>query len=144
MSSLILRQTQTLTGLSNDFVTALTDEDLARSLPGRSNTIGSQFWCVVGGRESYLKALEAGQWEGFACSLSDEETHTSATLADALEETRSRWLELDPAGLSEFQVGMTLRLNEHEAQHQGQLIRFAYNLGITLPDSWKEHWALTD
>ena len=144
MTSLIFRQTKTLTGLTNDFARDIDDEDLGRSLPGRSNTIGSQFWCVVGGRESYLKALEAGQWEGFACSLSDADTHTSTTLTDALDKTRAQWLHLDPADLGDYQLGMALRLNEHEAQHQGQLIRFAYNLGISLPDSWKEHWALVD
>ena len=144
MSALIGRQTRALTGLSNDFAASLSDQDLGRSLPGRSNTIGAQFWCVVGGRESYLKALQAGQWEGFACSLTNEETHTGEVLTDALMTTRESWLQLDLSDLDEYQQGMMLRLNEHEAQHQGQLIRFAYNIGLDIPDSWKEHWALTD
>lgn len=36
-----------------------------------SNAIGAQFWCVVGARESYARAFQAGAWQGFACSLKD-------------------------------------------------------------------------
>ncbi len=144
MSEIVMRQTKTLTTLTDDLARSLSADELRLELPGRSNTIGSQFWCVVGGRESYLEALRAGKWQGFACSLNDAETHSPEVLVERLAATRADWDRLEPESLTEYQTGMVLRLNEHEAQHQGQLIRFAYSLGIAIPENWKAHWALTD
>ena len=38
---------------------------------------------------------------------------------------------------------MLLALLEHEAQHQGQLIRYVYALDYTFPESWASRWALS-
>lgn len=36
----------------------------------KHKTLGEHVWCVVGARESFAKSLEAGEWLGFACSMS--------------------------------------------------------------------------
>lgn len=127
-----------------DLVIALPEPALAADLPVPSNRVGAQLWCVVGARESYARALAAGQWSGFACSLAAERTRRrDAVLAalrtsagDVLAATRTvRWTpERDD---------LLLDLVEHEAQHQGQLIRYVYGLGHAFPRSWQERWALT-
>ncbi len=33
---------------------------------------------------------------------------------------------------------------EHEAMHQGQLIRFGYALDLAFPESWAKHWSLAE
>jgi hypothetical protein len=44
--------------------------------------------------------------------------------------------------LTEAQQRLVLDLLEHEAQHHGQLIRYLYGLGLQIPASWKERYAL--
>lgn len=33
---------------------------------------------------------------------------------------------------------------EHEAAHQGQLIRYLYGLRLAIPESWRKRYALSD
>ena len=52
--------------LYEDLIEFLSEDALAEKLPGLpSNELGQQLWCVVGARNSYLKALKAGEWKGF-------------------------------------------------------------------------------
>jgi hypothetical protein len=37
---------------------------------------------------------------------------------------------------------MAVFILEHDAMHQGQLIRFVYSLGLEFPQSWIVHWYL--
>ena len=107
-----------------------------------SNTIGAQLWCVVGARESYAKAIRAGAWSGFSCSLNaagDPEAVRAAL-------SRSRAAALDAlAGIEAFtgaQNRLLCDLLEHEAAHHGQLIRYLYGLAIPVPPGWKKRYAL--
>jgi hypothetical protein len=38
--------------------------------------------------------------------------------------------------------GLVLDLLLHETQHQGQLIRYVYGIGLDFPDSWRDRWNL--
>src|SRR5262245_20235317 len=51
----------------------LPENAFVTELPVKSNTIGSQFWCIVGARESYSRALAHGAWAGYSCSLGKSE-----------------------------------------------------------------------
>lgn len=45
--------------LTNDFYDYIAEGSLLLTIPDvPSNNIGQQAWCIVGARESYLKALE--------------------------------------------------------------------------------------
>ena len=56
--------------LTADLVEHLEEEALGADLPDLpSNRMSGQLWCVVGARESYAAAIEAGAWQGFSCSL---------------------------------------------------------------------------
>jgi hypothetical protein len=126
-----------------DLARGLPDEAFGARLPAPSNSIGAQFWCVVGARESYARALAVGAWQGFACSLTGADIATGADVLAGL--TRSaeafRTATLDLAW-TEARLGLLLDLLEHETQHQGQLIRYLYALRLGIPDSWKQRWAL--
>lgn len=90
-------------GLYRDLIASIGEPTIGSRLGELpSNTVGAQLWCVVGARESYSRAIEAGRWAGFAIDLL-----------------------------------------EHEAAHQGQLIRYLYALKLTIPPSWKARYALT-
>jgi hypothetical protein len=90
--------------LTHDLAVHLEEESLSLDLPNLpSNRIAGQFWCIVGARESYIKAIETGGWKGFSCSLIDP---------------------LEFASLTDAQLEFTFGLLEHEVQHHGQLIRF--------------------
>lgn len=107
--------------------------------PGRSNTIGQQLWCVIGGRESAVRAIEAGGWAGFDCSLTD--TSSKEKVVEALSASATALLQAlsDDGSLADR---MALFVFEHEAMHQGQLIRFVYSLDLEFPKSWADHWHL--
>jgi uncharacterized damage-inducible protein DinB len=126
-----------------ELVESLSEEDLSKKLADRSNTIGAQFWCVVGARESYAKAIESDGWVGFSCSLSGQGTISKELVVEAL--ARSERLLAATAEAVEWtdtRDGLLLDLLEHEAQHQGQIIRYMYALGRSFPESWVARWAL--
>lgn len=113
------------------------------SLP--SNTIGQQYWCVVGARESYLAAARAGHWQGFSCSLTASDLEAPAVVVARLEETTAAlasYLE-ERSPLAGAPLDLLLDLLEHETQHHGQLIRYIYALGLAIPESWRARYALS-
>lgn len=131
--------------LYDELVTQLTSEQLDQRLPGaRSNRLGEQLWCVVGARESYTKAYAHGQWEGFSCSLSAENCRDPHAIATALRTSADLWFTtFSPPEPSEtVRQQIPFDLLEHEAQHQGQILRYLYALGIEPPSTWKRRYAL--
>lgn len=129
--------------LYRDLVDSFQDEALGSKLPGfPSNSVGLQLWCVVGARESYCQALKAGQWSGFSCSLVSvaQKTPVAAALlhsAESLSEVLATMVSF-----TDTQNRLMIDLLEHEAAHQGQLIRYLYGLRLPIPESWKSRYAL--
>lgn len=127
--------------LTHNLVVHLDEESLGldlRDLP--SNRISGQLWCIVGARESYIKAIEAGGWKGFTCSLNAP--HVKKSVLANLEATHMRLTEVDFADLSDTQVELAFELLEHEIQHHGQLIRFVYGNRLTFPSSWNKRYTV--
>jgi hypothetical protein len=109
--------------LTHDLVTHLEEESLVLDLPNLpSNQIAGQLWCIVGARESYLKALEHGGWQGFSCSL--KAPRVKESVLEALEATHQCLGEIDFTDFTDTQIDLAFALLEHEVQHHGQLIRF--------------------
>ena len=127
----------------DDYAGGLPPEAFATRMPGRSNAIGEQLWCVVGGRESGVRAFENEKWMGFNCSLT--ETSSKERVIDALTSSadlvRSAFEKLE---WSQIRERAALSILEHEAMHQGQLIRFGYALDLAFPESWAKHWSLAE
>lgn len=122
-------------------MTHVEEESLALDLPNLpSNQISGQLWCVVGARESYLKALKAGGWQGFSCSL--KTPCLKQLVLEALEATRQQLGEIDFAGFTDVQTDLAFALLEHEVQHHGQLIRFVYGNNLTFPTSWNKRYTV--
>ena len=145
MSSLLRRRAEGADRLYRDLVQVLTPELLRSRLPGvRSSRVGNHFWCVVGARESYVRAARAGSWQGFESSLiaDDDPGEISSAIARSAAEVDS-WLETlrddDEASLE-----WALHLLEHEAQHHGQLIRYLYAVPLPIPRSWIDQYALEE
>jgi len=127
--------------LTHDLVVHLDEESLSLDLPNLpSNRIAGQVWCIVGARESYIRAIEADGWQGFSCSLTTP--RAKAAVLATLDATLERLGEIDFAGLSETQVDLAFELLEHEVQHHGQLIRFVYANGLTFPVSWHDRYTV--
>jgi uncharacterized damage-inducible protein DinB len=116
----------------------------------RSQSIGYQFWCMLGAQESWISLIESGKWEGFSCSLTSlegdnaiENIKKQMQLAD--DELMQTITRVDLA--QEFNSGGTslskyLTLVEHESHHQGQLINFIYAHDLPIPGSWEAKWNL--
>lgn len=127
--------------LTHDLMTHLEEKSLCLDLPNLpSNQISAQVWCMVGARESYLKAIEAGGWKGFSCSLKSPQVKQS--VLEALESSYLHLNELDFANLSEVQINLAFDLLEHEIQHHGQLIRFIYANQLSFPESWHKRYTV--
>ena len=109
-----------------------------------SNTIGEQLWCVVGARESYIKGIQKGQWDGFECSLPWKSTGNKFEVAAALEASAGHALKLLKtfSDFTEVQEKLIFDLLEHEVQHQGQLIRYLYGMKLGIPPKLKERYHL--
>ena len=127
--------------LTRDLAAHLDEASLNCDLPGLpSNRISGQLWCVVGARESYLRAIVAGEWKGFSCGLNAP--HVKQDVLNALESTQIQWSECDFSRLNEAQEELAFTLLEHEVQHHGQLIRFVYGNGLTFPQSWNVRYTV--
>lgn len=107
----------------------------------RSNTIGAQFWCVCGARESYARAYAAGAWKGFSCSLKDAGAPDAVNAA--LAASRAKVSEnIAAAAADAVREAILFDLLEHEAQHQGQLIRYFYANDLPFPPEFAKRYAL--
>ena len=127
--------------LTQDLVIHLDETSLTLDLPNLpSNRIASQLWCIVGARESYIKAIEMGGWKGFSCSLTTPRVKQS--VLTVLEATHKQMNEIDFTDLSNAQIELAFDLLEHEIQHHGQLIRFVYGNALTFPDSWNQRYTV--
>ncbi|HJS71904.1 MAG TPA: hypothetical protein VJ858_04175 [Acidimicrobiia bacterium] len=138
MSQTFERLTQAMP-LLDDLIEGIEEDDLRSRLPVPSNTIWDQLWCVVGARESHARAISSGEWGGFTCSLTAVHRGSKAKVVAALETSRDLLVnagETSPDSPFIFDVLL------HETQHQGQLIRYIYGLGLTFPESWKARWSL--
>ena len=68
--------------LTKSLVIHLDEQSLVLDLPDLpSNRIAGQLWCMVGARESMLKGIEKGGWQGFSCSLATPRVKQSVLLA---------------------------------------------------------------
>lgn len=126
-----------------DLIETLGSAELNSRLPGvRSSAISNHFWCVVGARESYTRAAQAGSWQGFASSLTEpvnpDAVRAALTSSAALVDA---WLS-EVTTTDEYGANMAFNLLEHEAQHHGQLIRYLYGLPLPIPESWAKKYAL--
>ena len=128
-------------GLTYELVAHLDESALGLDVPGLpSNRIAGQLWCIVGARESYTKAIQAGGWDGFSCSLKTPRIKESVLAA--LNATRLRLAGIDFTNLSDAQLELGFGLLEHEVQHHGQLIRFAFANRLTFPEGWNRRYTV--
>ncbi len=128
--------------LTRDLAQKLDEEYLRQDLPNLpSNTIGEQLWCMIGARESMLKAAQAGQWMGFSCSLQDctVKAKVLASLESSAHDVVSFVRETP---LNESQVSRMMELLEHEVMHHGQLIRLVYGNKLSFPESWNKRYTV--
>jgi uncharacterized damage-inducible protein DinB len=119
-----------------DLITAIDSADLgARLEVPKDKSVAEHLWCIVGARESYARALAAGGWQGFSCSMArqDRESFERALAASgkallAAIESVDEW--------SSSREDLLAAVSEHEVMHEGQIIRHMYGLGRQLPASW--------
>ena len=131
--------------LYDDLMLELPESALAMRLPGiRSNPLGSQVWCVVGARETCVRAIAEGRWTPFACSLDKTESRSGVGLREALRKSGQSVVEVlaDLPSFDDQRSRMVVDLLEHEAGHRGQLIRYLFALHLRIPAHWRAHYAL--
>jgi len=124
----------------HDWIRGLSSEDLKAKLPVKKNkSLGEHFWCLIGARESYTRALQAGVWVGFDCSL--ESIESPEKIQAKLESSAQTFHQVLAAvdDWSEARQEILLQLLEHETMHEGQMIRQMLALELKLPKSVK--WA---
>ena len=131
--------------LFDELLAELPETALERKLPNLpSDRIAGQLWCVVGARESYTAAIRAGQWSGFACSLDSAAARQRGKVQSALAHSSGEVLRLldELESYDDARARFVVDLLEHEAAHQGQLIRYLYGLKLPIPPGWKTRYAL--
>jgi len=129
--------------LTYDFYNFIPEHSLTMDIPNApSNSIFQQVWCIVGARESYLKALEKGSWDGFSCSL--QGSPDKGVVLDKLEESALNLKNFFTGTGSELiNWNLVIDLLEHEIQHHGQLIRYSYANKLGFPNSWIKRYTVS-
>ncbi|WNF38144.1 hypothetical protein RJD24_06870 [Bacillaceae bacterium IKA-2] len=128
--------------LTVDFYNHIYKSSLSLSISNvPSNTIGEQAYCILGARESYLKALKNGAWDGFSCSLN--EPYDKSLVVNKLEETTNNIQSfLLETSIEDINLNLLIDLLEHEVQHHGQLIRYSYANKLGFPKSWNVRYTV--
>lgn len=145
LADIIRMSFQRAINLYDELITELPEAALTMKLPGiPSNAIGDQLWCVVGARESFARAIQAGTWSGFSCSLNSDESRQKAAIQAALSSSADAILSVldDLESYDDDRNRFVADLLEHEVAHQGQLIRYLYGLKLPIPARWKARYAL--
>jgi hypothetical protein len=143
MESLLIERLRKSFALWEDLAMHLPQEAFTTCLPVPSNMIGEQFWCLIGARESYTRAVSAGSWQGFACSLTTDEIASREGTLRGLQGSAEGFVStVASLDWDDARLCILLELLEHEVQHMGQLIRYCYGLGYDFPPSWQKRWAL--
>jgi hypothetical protein len=138
---ILIKRLEKAFNLTSDLVNGVSDDALKSRLKTlRSNTIGQQIWCMIGARESYLKAIVNNGWAGFSCSLKD--TTSKAEILQCLQSSARCLTFLNLQELNEAQAELAITLLEHEILHHGQLIRYFYGNDLAFPKSWKERYTV--
>lgn len=141
MTKPLQRRVNVLIRMFDDLAETLGEEQLSSHLGTlRSNTIGEQLWCLIGGRETWAKAIADEKWPGFSSSLTEPNNpaQVKAALTSSAAQIRAA-LEPD---LSEASEELALGLLEHESGHAGQLLRYVLGLKLEVPSSWTKYYAL--
>lgn len=143
-------------GNTTAFIEALTDEQLKAIFPRPGlNSYLKHFQEMVDVQESYLDACESGEMafdkvkenDGYDNDVTRESLLERMRLQDSrVEKLLSEksdamvaWDENDKKTIS----AQVRNLCMHEALHIGQLVAFSYVLGVKIPDSVVEAWALS-
>ena len=143
MRDKVVEHLNALFAMHQELAVSLPEEALGQKLPVPSNTIGGQFWCLVGTRESFARAISENHWAGWNCSMSAADAQNKQKLVQELHHTAQQLKEtLGDIEWTDYRDGALLDLLEHETQHQGQLIRYVYGLKYKFPPSLAERWAL--
>jgi uncharacterized damage-inducible protein DinB len=123
----------------SDLIASIDSADLDAKLEiPKDKSVAEHLWCIVGARESYARALAAGGWQGFSCSMV---AHDHAGFERALA-TSGKALLAAIECVDEWSSShddLLAAVSEHEVMHEGQIIRHMYGLGRELPASWR--WA---
>ena len=129
--------------LTQDLYNNLSQKQYDLKIPGvPSNTFAGQAWCIVGARESYLKALENGKWSGFSCSIKPGSKKKDFLVSlENSQKNISKYLK-NINKLNKLEEEILFKLLEHEIQHHGQLIRFVYANKLKFPKSWNERYTV--
>ena len=139
----VIEHLEALFEMHQDLAESLPEEALGQKLPVPSNTMGAQFWCLIGTRESFARAIKEDGWQGWSCSMSAEDSHAKQRVSEKLTQTAQQVVEtLSGIEWTDYRDGALLDLLEHETQHQGQLIRYVYGLKHEFPKSLADRWAL--
>ena len=130
--------------LTDSLAHELTDDALALRIgKAPSNRVGEQFWCIVGARESYARAIIASEWSGFSCTLAAADTRIGDAVRTALAASQATVIDaVHSRASTDVLVEMVFRLLEHEVMHHGQLIRYFYGNALPFPKAFAERYAL--
>lgn len=139
---MLVNRLQKAFNLTRDLAQGLSQDELTLRLADLpSNSIGQQLWCIIGARESYLRAMMNSGWSGFTCSL--EDAMSRDMVLTSLEDSSVKCLQyLAGRSLSVVQTEFLVALLEHEVQHHGQLIRYVYANKLAFPQSWTDRYTV--
>lgn len=150
LTAALLGEWQSIRQLTYDYLDLLDPQHLDLRLPfPESQTMGYQFWCMVGAHESYLKKLEHGAWQGFSSSLGQFNNVTPALIKQQMQLADTTMVQvLDQVDLAALQANgepnhaIVFQMIKHEMHHHGQLINFLFCHHLSIPPTWRDEWSL--
>ena len=119
----------------NDLIAHIDAETLEATLDiPRAKSVRDHLWCIVGTRQSYAEVIRTDSTLNWSCSVSQ---HTRADYMRELKSSGQAFLDAVSAvdEWTERRLEALATMTEHEAMHEGQIIRQVWGLAKTLPES---------
>jgi hypothetical protein len=147
---ILMTQWQDLRRLTYDYLDMLEPAHFTLKLPfATSQTLGYQFWCMLGAQESYTKKLQHGTWQGFSSSLDQADEITASVVTQQMKKADAALFALLSSMSPDHQLQngqyvheVVFQIIKHESHHHGQLINFMFCHRLPVPPSWHDEWAL--
>lgn len=142
MRGTVIENLEQRLGFYADLAAQLDDATINADLDvPRHRSLGMHLWCVVGARESFAKAIEAGRMKGWSSSVKAFNQPEFVAKLAASGEALLRAVR----GVGEWtpeRDRLLAQVAEHEVMHEGQIIRVMFGLEKPLPESCA--WAVCD
>ena len=120
---------------SSELADSIPEAVLGQAIDGHQDwSLAHQFYCLLGGRLSYVSSIRTGEWQGFHPPLTVEQAADKASVVRVLADSQASVWEVVGCSSTEHYFDEVMRIVEHEKAHHVHMIWRMRRLGLLVPE----------